>query len=784
MKTSFKKSFMLLLFTLMLIFNSFGVMSAGASESMVRVPLSLPDGWTAGYITDIWGSGASDVYAVGIGDIAQDYNLPLLYHKNGTAWSLTSLSLPSGLTQGSLTSVWGSGTSSVYMAGYGCDASFNCFPLVYQGDGTHWTKSTLPLPAGQIEGYLHDVWGSSASSVYAVGRSLGATFNNKPLLYHNDGTGWTEASPPLPAGWEGGSLRDIWGSSSSNVYAVGSVYGLNGSGMPLLYHNNGTGWVEASLSLPAGFTSGYLSSVWGSSANDVYAVGHGYDVSGKYKPILYHYDGIGWTESNLTLPAGLVEAQLSSIGGSSANNVYGIGSGHDDGGHYLPVIYHNDGTGWTEASLSLPAEFSEGFLYAVWGLSADNMFIGGSGYDGEREKPLLYQSTVDTSEIVISGNAGVAGATINYTGGSTSTDSSGNYSIGVASGWSGTATPSKSGYIFTPIERTYTNVTTNQTAQNYTATLTSPTVTSVSSTTANGTYGAGSQIDVTVTFSETVNVNGTPQLALETGTTDRTAAYASGSGSNTLTFTYTVQAGDRSSDLDYLSVNALTLNGGTIQDAASNNAVLTLPNPGAAGSLGANKAIVIVSKKVAQLKSAGAQDGFVLETSETSNQGGVIDATAVTFNLGDTATRQQYRAILSFNTASLPDNAIITGVTLKIKKHSVAGTNPFSTHLKIAIDIRKGAFSNVAALQPTDFQAGASRNVVGVFSNNPTPAGWYSSALKPAAYPYINLAGVTQFRLRFQTDDDNDAVADFIRFYSGNAAAANRPILVIQYYVP
>jgi hypothetical protein len=69
--------------------------------------------------------------------------------------------------------------------------------------------------------------------------------------------------------------------------------------------------------------------------------------------------------------------------------------------------------------------------------------------------------------------------------------------------------------------------------------------------------------------------------------------YASGGGTSALTFTYTVQAGDTSSDLDYVSTTSLALNGGTIKDLAANNAVLTLPAPGAAGSLGANKAIVI-----------------------------------------------------------------------------------------------------------------------------------------------------------------------------------------------
>ena len=122
---------------------------------------------------------------------------------------------------------------------------------------------------------------------------------------------------------------------------------------------------------------------------------------------------------------------------------------------------------------------------------------------------------------------------------------------------------------------------------------TPPTVVSVTASTADGSYKAGDSISIQVQFSEGVTVTGIPQLTLETGAADRTINYVSGSGSNTLTFVYTVQAGDTSADLDYLSTAALTLNGGTINDAAGNNAVLTMVAPGTAGSLGANKAIVI-----------------------------------------------------------------------------------------------------------------------------------------------------------------------------------------------
>ena len=50
-----------------------------------------------------------------------------------------------------------------------------------------------------------------------------------------------------------------------------------------------------------------------------------------------------------------------------------------------------------------------------------------------------------------------------------------------------------------------------------------------------------------------------------------TASYVSGSGTSTLTFTYTVVYGDSTSSvLDYNSTSSLTLNGGSIQDAAGN----------------------------------------------------------------------------------------------------------------------------------------------------------------------------------------------------------------------
>jgi len=76
------------------------------------------------------------------------------------------------------------------------------------------------------------------------------------------------------------------------------------------------------------------------------------------------------------------------------------------------------------------------------------------------------------AKLTISGNAGIGEATLWFTDNGTKTvtaDINGDYSIIVPNGWSGTVTPYKSGYTFTPTSRSYSNVQGNLIDQNYTA---------------------------------------------------------------------------------------------------------------------------------------------------------------------------------------------------------------------------------------------------------------------------------------------------------------------------
>ncbi|MBT1062760.1 tandem-95 repeat protein [Bowmanella sp. Y26] len=217
----------------------------------------------------------------------------------------------------------------------------------------------------------------------------------------------------------------------------------------------------------------------------------------------------------------------------------------------------------------------------------------------------------------------------------------------------------------------------------------SPTVSSVNSSTANGIYKAGDSIGVQVNLSEAVTVTGTPLLTLETGNTDRTINYASGTGTSTLSFTYTVQAGDVTADLDYIGTNALVLNGGSIADAAGNNATLTLATPGAANSLGANKALVVdsVAPSVTSIAPTGspaanaASMDFAVAFDESVSNISTDDFTLVT-------TGTASGAVASVSAAS--------GSSVNVTVNTITGTGTLKLNLNGSTNIADAAGNGVA----------------------------------------------------------------------------------------
>lgn len=183
--------------------------------------------------------------------------------------------------------------------------------------------------------------------------------------------------------------------------------------------------------------------------------------------------------------------------------------------------------------------------------------------------------------------------------------------------------------------------------------------------------------------------------------------------------------------------------------------------------------------------SVASQDGYVLESSENSNAGGSGSSTSSStsaLRAGDATQDRQYKAFVSFNTAAIPDGATVVSATLRLRRGTVAGTNPFGTHGTCWADVQTGGFSGSTTLQTGDFQAAATVVQAASMSNAATNGAFSEGSLNAAGLAAINKTGTTQLRVYFNLGDNDDGGNDYIGWYSGdNGTAANRPQLVVTY---
>ena len=174
---------------------------------------------------------------------------------------------------------------------------------------------------------------------------------------------------------------------------------------------------------------------------------------------------------------------------------------------------------------------------------------------------------------IIAGNAGVAGAVLNYQettaeGGTriVTADENGEYSFKVPYNWSGKVTPRKAGYLFTPSSISYNNVLTDQTGQNYTTTITYAIApfSNQSMTTLKAGYGAGTQEIITIPINKTgagdlvnlkTELSGTDAEAFEiTQPLDTTL------NAETVATTFTIKAKDGLLEGTYTATVAISAN--------------------------------------------------------------------------------------------------------------------------------------------------------------------------------------------------------------------------------
>ncbi|MEO8616839.1 MAG: LamG-like jellyroll fold domain-containing protein [Luteolibacter sp.] len=183
--------------------------------------------------------------------------------------------------------------------------------------------------------------------------------------------------------------------------------------------------------------------------------------------------------------------------------------------------------------------------------------------------------------------------------------------------------------------------------------------------------------------------------------------------------------------------------------------------------------------------SLAASDGYVRASNSANTAGGSTFATTNPCRLGDDSSNRQYKGIFSFDTSSLPDNAVIVSATLKFKRASLTGVNPFLDHGSCYVDIKGGTgFNGSTNLESADFQAAADATQVATMSNPLLDGALSTGAMNTTGRALIDKTGTTQFRVYFSTPSNANNSNDYISYYPGDdSTAANRPTLDVTYYL-
>jgi hypothetical protein len=201
----------------------------------------------SGVVTGVWALSKSDVWATATGYAA---------HNDGTGWKFWTSTqatcsprcLPAEVaTYISLTSVWASGPSDVWIGAE--DGN-------YGGILLHWTGGTTWSIQATGTGAIRSVWGSGPNDVWAVGGAQPFQTNGLEGVLHWDGVKWTSVSLGKIVGWEqmrGYAANDIWmvGNAEAGIVA----------------HYDGSAWHMS----PTGFPR--MTAIWGPAAGEIWVSG-------------------------------------------------------------------------------------------------------------------------------------------------------------------------------------------------------------------------------------------------------------------------------------------------------------------------------------------------------------------------------------------------------------------------------------------------------------------------------------------------------------------------------
>lgn len=187
-----------------------------------------------------------------------------------------------------------------------------------------------------------------------------------PEVNHPRNYKWSADTLSIPAGQV--LMDGIWGTSANNLYAVGHGWGSART----MWHFDGSRWTNVKLGqfeggpFPAPFD---LAAIHGLSADDIFAVGN----RSPFIPgisFIIHYDGTQWTEHQA--PSG--SYSLRAVWMNAANDVWACGMNG--------TLLHYNGVAWSKDSVVVsPPEGSTFQLSSIARIPSGEMFLLGSAYE-------------------------------------------------------------------------------------------------------------------------------------------------------------------------------------------------------------------------------------------------------------------------------------------------------------------------------------------------------------------------------------------------------------------
>jgi len=285
----------------------------------------------------IWGSAEEDIFVVGPADTMVRFD--------GLEWSVQSID-----TEGrELNAVYGTDAENIF-------ALANTHRTIfYSADGTNWAKRS----SDNLNNALYSLWGLTPDNMIATGNVSEfwvLVYYYYAVMYVNINNAANIATA-TPAAMIDADLYGVWGSATTDIYAVGqngckrNNLGYCTTDYTSIWHYDGNS--RKNWTFVASPVDDTLYGVWGSAADDIYAVGA--------NGCIVHFDGVAWSAQ-----ASPTAQTLRAVWGSGYDDVYAVG----DAG----TVLHFDGDAWTVIDTIPTAED----LHSIWGSSDFSVYIVGS----------------------------------------------------------------------------------------------------------------------------------------------------------------------------------------------------------------------------------------------------------------------------------------------------------------------------------------------------------------------------------------------------------------------